>query len=57
MLSKTIKHSVEEKQEMNVPRIECNRTDNDEQKEFTNNHIDIDIEDEMIKYVEMIEVR
>ena len=33
---------------MNMPLIECNRTDNDELKELTEYHFDIDTEDEMI---------
>ena len=66
-LSKMIKQSVEEKEEMNMPIIECDRTDNDlfakydedddddfdlddEWKELTDCHIDIDTEDEMIKH-------
>ena len=75
MLLNTIKHqhSVEEKEEMNMPKIESNRTDNDllakyggndddddddddddfdlddEWKELTDCHSDIDTEDEMIE--------
>ena len=66
---KMIKHSVEEKEEMNMPIIQSNITDNDlfakydddddddddddfdlddELKEFTDSHIDMDTEDEMI---------
>ena len=65
MLLKMIKHSVEEKEEMNMPIIESNRADNDllvkyddddddfdlddEWKELANCHSDIDTEDEMIE--------
>ena len=67
MLLKTIKHkhSVEEKEEMNMPVIESNRTDNDlfakyddddddfdlddEWKKLTDCHNDIDTEDQMIE--------
>ena len=63
---KMIKQSVEEKEEMNMPIIQSNITDNDffakyddddddddfdlddELKEFTDSHIDMDTEDEMI---------
>ena len=57
MLLKTIKHSVGEKEEMNMSIIESNRTDNylfakygdddDKWKKFTDCHINIDTEDEM----------
>ena len=61
MLLKKIKHSAEEKEEMNMPVIGSNRTDNDlfakyddggddELKELTEHHLDIDTEDEMIKH-------
>ena len=61
MLLKKIKHSAEEKEEMNMSVIESNRTDNDlfakydndgddELEELTEHHLDIDTEDEMIKH-------
>ena len=59
MLLKTIKHGVEEKEEINMSIIEYNRTDNDlfakyndnnELKELTEHQLDMDTEDEMIKH-------
>ena len=66
MLTKMIKNSVEEKDEMNISIIESNRTDNDllakynddeldfdlddELKELTERHLDTDTEDEMITH-------
>ena len=66
MLSKMIRNSVEEKDEMNISIIESNRTDNDllakynddeldfdlddELKELTERHLDTDTEDEMITH-------
>ena len=47
MLSKMIKNSVEEKDEMNISIIESNRTDNDLLAKYNDDELDLDLDDEL----------
>ena len=52
MLTKMIKNSVEEKDEMNISIIESNRTDNDLLAKYSDDDLDFDLDDELKELTE-----